>query len=95
MGGNPMVTLLLQIVAIGLVFYFLIIRPQATARKKAAEILAAIKKGDEVTTAGGIIGKVKQVKDTQLIIESGSAELVVDRGRIVRVGEVATPGMAG
>jgi preprotein translocase subunit YajC len=87
--------LLLQFAAIGLVFYFLIIRPQSNARKKAAEILAAIKKGDEITTSGGLIGKVKKVADQQLIIECGTAELVVDRSRIIRVGDTATPGLTG
>lgn len=93
MGGNLSI-LLLQFAAIGLVFYFLIIRPQANARKKAAEILAAIKKGDEIVTAGGLIGRVKSVKDNELVVECGSAELKVDRSRIIRVGEVATPGLS-
>lgn len=94
-GGNGSILMLLaQFLLIGLVFYFLIIRPQSQARKKAAEILAAIKKGDEVTTVGGIIGKVREVKDTTLVIESGTAQLVVDRSRVVRVGDVATPGLA-
>lgn len=94
MAGNSMMILMLQFMLIGLVFYFLIIRPQSKARKKAAEILAAIKKGDEVTTSGGIIGKVREVKDLHLVIESGTAQLVVDRARIIRVGDVATPGIA-
>lgn len=92
MGSNPALVLMLQFVAIGLVFYFLIIRPQGVARKKAAAMLAAIKKNDLVTTAGGVIGKVKQVRDTELVIESGTAELVIDRSRIIRVGDINTPG---
>jgi len=92
MGSNPALVLVLQFVAIGLVFYFLIIRPQGVARKKAAAMLAAIKKNDLVTTAGGVIGKVKQVRDTELVIESGTAELVIDRNRIIRVGDINTPG---
>ncbi|HRP07833.1 MAG TPA: preprotein translocase subunit YajC [Gemmatimonadales bacterium] len=94
MGNRGLSILLLQFVAIGLVFYFLIIRPQGKARKRAAEILAALKKGDEVTTAGGIIGKVKEVKETMVVIESGTAQLVVERSRIIRVGDQVTPGLA-
>jgi preprotein translocase subunit YajC len=94
MGGNSMMVLMLQFMLIGLVFYFLIIRPQGKARKRAAEILSAIKKGDEVTTSGGIVGKVREVRDLHLVIESGTAQLVVERGRIIRVGDVATPGLA-
>ena len=83
-GGINM--LLLQFALIGLVFYFLILRPQSQARKQAAEMLAQIKKGDEITTAGGIVGKVKDVKDTLLTIESGTSTLVIERARVIRVG---------
>jgi preprotein translocase subunit YajC len=88
-----MMILMLQFLAIGLVFYFLIIRPQGKARKRAAEILAALKKNDEVTTAGGIVGRVKDIKDDRVTIESGTSTLVVERSRIVRVGDTVTPGM--
>lgn len=90
--GNGLMILMIQFLAIGLVFYFLILRPQANARKRAAAMLAAIKKGDEVTTAGGIIGKVKDVKDTTVTIESGTATLVIERARIVRVGDATAAG---
>lgn len=87
--NNQMTVLLIQVLAIGGVFYFFIIRPQSAARKKAEEMLAALKKGDEVSTAGGIVGKVLSVKDDRVTIESGTATLVVERARIVRVGTVA------
>ncbi len=94
-GGGGMSILLFQVVAIGLVFYFLIIRPQSQARKRHAEILAALKKGDEITTSGGIIGKVKDIKDEKITIESGSSTLVVERVRIIRVGDSTAPGAHG
>src|SRR4026208_2098761 len=83
--------LVLQFGAIILIFYFLLIRPQAQARKKHAQILAQLKRGDDITTAGGIIGKVKDVKDDRITIESGTATLVVERGRLVRAGEAVSP----
>jgi preprotein translocase subunit YajC len=83
--------LVLQFGAIILIFYFLLIRPQAQARKKHAAILAQLKKGDDITTAGGIVGKVKDVKDDRITIESGTSTLVVERARIVRVGEAVSP----
>lgn len=89
---NPSMVLVIQLLAIGAIFYFLIIRPQSTARKKAETMLSAIKKGDTVVTAGGIVGKVKDVKDTLLTIESGTSSLVVERARIVRVGDLTAPG---
>ncbi|HEY4099403.1 MAG TPA: preprotein translocase subunit YajC [Gemmatimonadales bacterium] len=79
--------MLVQIAAIIGVMYFLFIRPQAKARKQAAAMLAALKKGDEIMTAGGIIGKVRDVRESLITVESGSATLVVDRNRIVRVGD--------
>jgi len=96
MPGGGLSLLLFQIVAIGLVFYLLILRPQCQARKKHEELLKNIKKGDEVTTAGGIIGKVKDVKEDRVTIESGSATLVIERARIIRIGDSApAPGAAG
>ena len=94
MGGNSMMILLLQFLAIGLVFYFLIIRPQGQARKRAAEILAALKKGDEITTAGGLVGRVTEIKENLITFECGTAHLKVERPRIIRVGDQATPGLS-
>jgi preprotein translocase subunit YajC len=85
--GGGLLVLLLQVAGIGLVFYFFIIRPQAQARKQHEALLAGLKKGDEITTSGGIIGRVKDIKDDRITVESGSATLVVERGRIVRIGE--------
>ncbi len=86
-----------QILLIVGIFYFLIIRPQGTARKKHAELLAGLKKGDEVMTAGGLLGKVKEVKEVKeksewrVTIETGDSTVVVERSRIIRVGDVAAP----
>lgn len=87
--SGGLTVLMFQIALIGLVFYFLIIRPQSQARKKHAALLAALKKGDDVTTAGGIIGRVKELKEDRITIESGTATVVVERSRIVRVGDQA------
>lgn len=85
--------LLLQIGAIGLVFFFLILRPQQQARKKHEELLKGLKKGDEIVTMGGLIAKVKEVKDDRVTVESGTSTLVVDRSRIVKVGDQAATGV--
>lgn len=92
---NPSFVLVIQLLAIGAIFYFLIIRPQGQARKRAETMLSAIKKGDTVVTAGGIVGKVKDIKDTLITIESGTSSLVVERARIVRVGDLSAPGSRG
>jgi len=81
--------LVLQIGAIAAVFYFFILRPQQQARKKHEELLKNLKKGDEVTTVGGLIGKVKDIKEDRVTVESGTASVIVERSRIVKVGDHA------
>ena len=95
--GSGISVLVLQMAAIGLVFYFLILRPSAQARKRHAELLTRLKKGDEVMTSGGIIGRVKEIKEVdsegskevRVTVESGTASVVVERSRIIRVGNSA------
>jgi preprotein translocase subunit YajC len=92
--GGGLSVLLLQMAAIGLVFYFLILRPSSQARKKHAELLGNLKKGDEVMTSGGLIGRVKDIRDVEsdgvresrVTIETGTSTVVVERSRIVRIG---------
>jgi preprotein translocase subunit YajC len=83
--------LVLQLGALVAIFYFLLIRPQSQARKKHAELLANLKKGDEVVTAGGIIGKVRDIKDNRITVESGDSSLVIERSRVVQVGSQVSP----
>jgi preprotein translocase subunit YajC len=93
-GGSGLSVLVLQMAAIGLVFYFLILRPSGQARKRHAELLSKLKRGDEVMTSGGLIGRVKEikevdgegVKEVRVTVETGTSTVVVERSRIVRVG---------
>ena len=61
-GGAAAVANFLPIVAIGLVFYFLVIAPANKQRKKQAEMLSTLKKGDRVLTTGGIYGTIQGVE---------------------------------
>ena len=99
--GGSMAPFILQIVAIFGIFYFLIIRPQQTQKKKHEEALRAIKRGDRVVTFGGIIGEVIHVKeggepgkaggmDDEVTIKSAESRLVVERGRIARIVGVSS-----
>ena len=98
--GGGITVLLLQMAAIGLVFYFLILRPSGQARKKHAQLLSNLKKGDEVMTSGGLIGRVRDikevdadfVKESRFTVETGTASVIVDRSRIVRIGFATAPG---
>ena len=61
-GGAAALANFLPIVAIGLVFYFLVIAPANKQRKKTQEMLSTLKKGDRVLTSGGIYGTVQGVE---------------------------------
>ncbi len=62
-GAEGLVQFLLPIVLIFIVFYFLLIRPQQKKAKEHRDMVEAVKRGDQVVTAGGIIGKVTKVGD--------------------------------
>ncbi len=85
-GGNSTTIFLVQMMAIFAIFYFLLLRPQAKERQRHDQMLAELKKGDEIVTNGGIIGKVVHVDEHRLTIKTGdNTRLTVDRGRIAEV----------
>jgi preprotein translocase subunit YajC len=94
-GGFGGSALIIQLGLIALVFYFLIIRPQSQARKKHEALLEDLKKGDDVVTSGGIMGKVKAIEGTRITVESGTAEITVHRQKIIQVGDAVAPGGGG
>lgn len=83
--------------AIFAIFYFVLIRPQQKQRKAHDQLVKALKKGDEIVTAGGVIGEVLHIAakdgavsmDDRITIRSGESKLVIERGRIARVGTAA------
>lgn len=76
----------IQILLIGVVFYFLMIRPQQRRAKALRDSLAAIKKNDQVITSGGILGKVTKVADPYLEVEiAAGMKVQVVRSTIVEV----------
>ncbi len=67
---------LIFLVGFGLIFYFFMWRPQAKRAKDHKALLAGLSKGDEVITAGGILGKVVRLNDDYVVLEvSGDTEL--------------------
>ena len=83
--GSALFIFLIQIVAFIGIFYFILIRPQRQQQKRHEELLKQIKRGDEVVTAGGIVGEIVHVKDDRITIKSGESKLVVERDRITKV----------
>ena len=61
-GTSAAIVQFLPIIAIGLVFYFLVIAPANKQRKKTQEMLSSLKKGDRVMTTGGIYGTIQGVE---------------------------------
>lgn len=69
-GGGSLVWGLLPFVFIFAIFYFLVILPQKRQQKELQQMLTELKINDEVVTNGGVIGKIKEVRDTSFIIQS-------------------------
>jgi len=87
-------SMLLPLVLMGLVFYFMLIRPQRKKDKKVKDMLAALKKGDRVTTIGGIYGTIDRIKDDTIVLLIGQpnaqpTEMTVARWAIRQVEEVS------
>ena len=87
-GGSGTAILFAQMAAIFAIFYFLLIRPQMKERQKHERMLQTIKKGDEIVTNGGLIGKVVHADEQRLTLRTGeNTRVTVDRSRIANVLE--------
>jgi preprotein translocase subunit YajC len=80
--GDTLLTFL-PMIAIFVVFYFLLIRPQQKKAKETRAMLDALEKGNEVVTAGGIVGRITKLNEQYAGIEiAPNVELTVQRGAI-------------
>ncbi|NBS23229.1 MAG: preprotein translocase subunit YajC [Altererythrobacter sp.] len=80
----------LPIIGMILIFWFLIIRPQMKRQKEHQQKIEAIKKGDQVVTAGGLVGKVHKVDDTY--VELDIAQGVRVKAVKSTIGDIIRPG---
>ena len=69
--GNPM-SMIIMMVALFAIMYFVMIRPQKKKQKEEQTMRDSVQVGDEITTIGGIVGRVVTVKEDSLIIETGA-----------------------
>jgi preprotein translocase subunit YajC len=92
---------LFMYVAFAAIFYFILWRPQAQQRKRHEQAILALKRGDEIVTAGGVIGRVEHIQELsagkpgaedRVTIRSGDTRLIVERGRIARISSAAAAG---
>lgn len=88
--GPPAILQFLPLVLMALVFWFLILRPQMKRQKDQAAKIAAVKKGDQVVTAGGLIGKVVRVDDQYVDLEL--APNVKVKAVKSTLGDIVSPG---
>ena len=84
-GSGALVVVAVQILALIGIFWFLLLRPQRQQQQKHADMLKALKRGDEIVTSGGIVGRIVHLKENLVTIESGDSRLVVERERIAKV----------
>ncbi len=81
-GANPSNELMsfLPLIVIFVLFFFMIIRPQMKAAKEQRAMIAALQKGDEVITSGGIVGKISKVSDAFVSVEiAPNTEITVQK----------------
>ena len=85
-------SMLIMLAVFGLVFYFMIYRPQAKRVKEHKNLMSELSKGDEVLTQGGIVGKIVKVSDekdfivvsiaegTEVTVQKGAINAVLPKG---------------
>ena len=69
MGGNSAYTLVMIVVLIA-VFYLFMIRPESKRKKQQDEMRNNLRKGDQITTIGGVVGRIVKIEEDTLIIET-------------------------
>ncbi len=86
-GGTESTLLsMLPLVLMFVVLYFIMIRPQMKRQKEHKTLIEALAKGDEVVTAGGMLGRVAKLGDTYIHVEvSSGVEMQIQRSAIVQV----------
>ena len=75
--GMGMSSIIMLVVMFG-VMYFLMIRPENKRKKEAEAMRSALKVGDKITTIGGIVGKVVDIKEDKFVIETGADQVRIE-----------------
>jgi len=85
-GGQSPIASLIPLVLMFGIFYFLLIRPQQKKAKEHRAMMEALKKGDQVVTAGGIHGKITAVEESVVSLEIASGVTIkVNKGHIATI----------
>ena len=87
-GGGSLIWSLLPFVLIFGIFYFLVILPQKRQKQQLQDMISQLKINDEIVTNGGVIGTIKEIRDTSYIIQSAEKSFL-EIGRQAVVGKKA------
>jgi len=85
-GSSNLIWTLLPFVFIFGIFYFLVIRPQKRQKQQLQEMIGGLKINDEIVTNGGVIGRIKEIKETSFIIQSAEKSFL-EVGKSAVVGK--------
>jgi preprotein translocase subunit YajC len=90
-GTAQLIPQLLLFAGMGLLFYFLLIRPQSKARKAMEERLSKLKAGDEVLLSSGLYATIDRVEDKNLFLKLGSSVVKARRNAVVALASEPAP----
>lgn len=74
--GSGIFSTVLLFLPIALIFYFILIRPQQKQQKETQALIAELKINDEIVTNGGVIGRIKELRETSFIIQSADKSFI-------------------
>lgn len=82
---------IIMLIAMLAILYFMLIRPENKRKKEAEEMRGAVKTGDKITTIGGIIGTVVNVKEDKIVIETSADQVRIELAKwAISSNETAT-----
>ena len=76
--GGSLASTVIMLAAMFAIFYFMLIRPENKRKKEAEQMRSAVKVGDHITTIGGIVGVVVNVKDEKFVMETGADQVRIE-----------------
>ncbi len=76
--GAGMGSTIIMLVLMLAIFYFMLIRPENKRKKEAEQMRSSVKKGDQITTIGGVIGTVVDVKENNIVLETSADQVRIE-----------------
>ena len=84
-GGGGAAGTFIMLAAFIAIFYFLLIRPQRQQQKRHRDMIQDLRRGDEVSTVGGVVGRIVHIKEDRITIKTAEdTRLVVEREKVAR-----------